>query len=710
MLSRRNIRDSSLLSPGGYDEDAESLRSPSEQDSDSEDDEFIRRSRTTLELAEHDRTVLDDEEETEKLLTRSGPTHGLRRIFSPNSSSVRIGKQERRRQRRQARRDARRQRLGKSRESAEMLFEMEEGHPDDESSLLSSSSSDLDRRLKDYNSVPVPRVSWRRLILISSALLVLFFILLLGAYKASTKFRASHSTKRFKSNGTALFAPTTILISLDGFRADFLNRGLTPALNSLIANGVSPQYMLPSFPSVTFPNHFTLVTGLYPESHGIVGNTFWDPEMEEEFYYTHPSVSMQPKWWNAEPVWMTAENQGVKTAIHMWPGSEAHIGGVEPTFLDHYNGSEALSRKVDRILGLLDLPGVEDETQSARPQFIAAYVPNVDADGHLYGPNSTEIRGTIARVDTMLAGLLTGLQDRNLTEIVNVVIVSDHGMASTATERLVQLEDLIDLSLVARIDGWPLRGLRPKRPEDLAVLQNQLESVASNYSHALEVYTRETMPDRYHFQNNDRIAPLWVIPKAGWAIVERPDFDALEALEKGEVYHPKGIHGYDHEHPLMRAIFIASGPAFPHEPNSRLDVFQNINVYNLICDSLGVTPHPNNGTLRLPLKPVGLHSDGDSPALEEPSDPPAVTATVVEPVKPVNPVTPIKPSTTAISYPSPSLSVDAPVEESPETSTQSEDENGPTWWGTLWEKLEEAKDWATDVFDTVKDNFVSGSS
>lgn len=155
MLSRRNNRDASLLSPGGYDEDAESLRSPSEQDSDSEDDEFLRRSRTTLELAEHDRTVLDDEEETEKLLTRSGPTHGLRRIFSPNSSSVRIGKQERRRQRRQARKDARRGRLRNSRESAEMLFEMEEGHPDDESSLLSSSSSDLDRRLKDYTSAPV---------------------------------------------------------------------------------------------------------------------------------------------------------------------------------------------------------------------------------------------------------------------------------------------------------------------------------------------------------------------------------------------------------------------------------------------------------------------------------------------------------------------------------------------------------------------------
>ncbi|PYH90466.1 nucleotide pyrophosphatase family protein [Aspergillus ellipticus CBS 707.79] len=695
MPLRRSIPTSALLSPGDYDDDAESLRSPSEQDSDSEDDEFLRNSRTTLELAEHDRGVLDDEEETEKLLTRSGPTHGLRRIFSPNSSSVKIGKQERKRLRR-ARKEARRDRHAKARESGEIMYEMEEGHRDDERSLLSASSSDLDIPTKEYIYAQPRRASWRKLALIFSAIFVLLLIFLLGAYKASAKFRTSHSPRRLLSNGTALFAPTTILISLDGFRADFLTRGLTPTLNSFVANGVSPQYMNPSFPSVTFPNHFTLVTGLYPESHGIVGNTFWDPELQEEFYYTHPAVSMQPKWWNAEPLWMTAENQGVRSAIHMWPGSEAHIGGVEPTYLDQYNGSEALSRKVDRILGLLDMPGLEDESRISpqRPQFIAAYVPNVDADGHEYGPNSTEIRGTISKVDNMLGGLFSGLEARNLTDVVNIVIVSDHGMATTATERLVQLEDLVDLDLVQRIDGWPLRGLRPKRAEDLRSLQNQLESVAANYSHAVEIYTRESMPERYHFQNNDRIAPLWVIPKTGWAIVERVDFDARKALENGEVYHPRGIHGYDHENPLMRAIFVARGPAFPHQPNSRLDAFQNINVYNIICDSLGVTPHPNNGTLRLPLKPVGLHSDEDAPELDRPSDPPSSTSDTAAPVK-----TPSAEMTTSAT---PSETAPGPQ---PEPDSESDDEQGLTWWGTLWDKIEDVKDWATDIYDTVKDNF-----
>ncbi|KAL4920804.1 alkaline-phosphatase-like protein [Aspergillus aurantiobrunneus] len=685
MPSRRD-----LLSPRGYDDDAESLRSPlSEQDSDSEDDQFL--SRSTLELAEHDRTVLDDEEETEKLLTRSGPTHDLRRLFSPNRSNVRIGKKEARRQRRKEKRDARKARRERRHShDDEEMYEMEEGHPGDESSLLSTSSSELDERVKkQYTDVQDrQKVSWRKLALVFSAIFVLFLILLLGAYKASAGFRASHSPKRLLSNGTALFAPTTILISLDGFRADFLNRGLTPTLNAFIAEGVSPRYMLPSFPSVTFPNHFTLVTGLYPESHGVVGNTFWDPELQEQFYYTRPTVSMQPKWWNAEPLWMTAENQNVRSAIHMWPGSEAHIGGVEPTYLDKYNGSEALSRKTQRILDLLDLPGFEvSPSDPKRPQFIAAYVPNVDADGHKYGPNSTEIRSTISQADDMLANIFSGLRERNLTDVVNIVVVSDHGMATTSTERLVQLDDLIDLSLTSRIDGWPLRGIHPKRPEDLKTIEDQLELVASKYSDAIEIYTRETMPERYHFKNNDRIAPLWVIPKTGWAIVERPEFDVQTALENGDVYHPKGIHGYDHEHPLMRAIFVARGPAFPHPPNSRVDIFQNINVYNILCDSLGIEPHPNNGTLRLPLKTSGLHSDEDAPVLDDPSDPPGT-------------------ETAANTSPSPTVSVAPPASSSAKPEEDADESDTDTsWWGSIWDKLEDVKDWASDLLDDVKDGF-----
>jgi predicted AlkP superfamily pyrophosphatase or phosphodiesterase len=385
------------------------------------------------------------------------------------------------------------------------------------------------------------------------------------------------------SNGTSFFAPTTILISLDGFRADFLFRGLTPTMNGFIQDGISPKYMMPSFPSVTFPNHYTMATGLYPEAHGVVGNKFWDPSLKKAFYYTDPEKSLQPHWWGGEPLWVTAERQNVRAAIHMWPGSEAHISHIEPAYVDKYNGSETLDKKVDRIMELLDTPGpldVDVKADQPRPQLIAAYVPNVDSDGHTYGPNSTEIRQTIRNVDTMLGSILDGLYERNLTNIVNVVVVSDHGMATTDVNRLIQLEDLIDPNELEHIDGWPLYGLRPKKPEDLDRLHRQLVNKAKTNPN-IEVYLRDVdMPERYHFSKNERIAPLWIIPKTGWAIVEKSEFDIEEEKKKGGVYHPRGLHGYDHENPLMRAIFVARGPAFPHKPNSRMEPFRKSSAPN----------------------------------------------------------------------------------------------------------------------------------
>ena len=460
--------------------------------------------------------------------------------------------------------------------------------------------------------------------------------------------------------------------------------------------------MLPSFPSVTFPNHYTLVTGLHPESHGVVGNTFWDPALDEDFYYTDPKRSMQPKWWDdGEPLWVTAEKQNVTTAIHMWPGSEAHIKSLEPTFLDKFNGTEDLTRKANRIFELLDTSGPTlAPAVASRPQLIAAYVPNVDADGHLYGPNSTEIRDTIQSVDTMLHHLFTGLEQRNLTKIVNVVVVSDHGMATTSTDRLVQLDDLIDLDLVDRIDGWPLYGLRPKNPADLQGLYDKLLTEAKQNDH-FDVYIKETMPERYHFSKNDRIAPLWVIPKTGWAIVHKEDFDIKEAKKKGQVYHPKGLHGYDHEHPLMRSIFIAQGPAFPHQPNSRLEVFrksnkiirssdrfaywlpliENIEVYNIVCDSIGIEPKPNNGTLRLPLKPIGVHTDqssDDLPVDRAPDDTEAEMSSD-------SGAAPTK-------EPSAASSNDQTAE-----NAGGNTEQGQSYWNFLKGKFEAAKAWADDV-------------
>ena len=555
-----------------------------------------------------------------------------------------------------------------------------------------------------------------------------FFILLAFVYRLSnsTDSQIAAFTATAISNGTSLFAPTTILISLDGFRADFLCRNLTPTLNRFVAEGISPKYMLPSFPSVTFPNHYTMATGMYPEAHGIVGNAFWDPMLEKEFYYTDPERSLQPFWWGGEPLWVTAEKQNVRTAVHMWPGSEAHIEDQKIAYVDKYNGSEVLDRKVDRIMDLLDVPGPQDIGAKAdvpRPQLIAAYVPNVDGDGHRYGPNSTQIRQTISNADAMIGGILKGLQERNLTNIVNVVVVSDHGMATTDVSRMIQLEDLVDPAELSHIDGWPLYGLRPKDPNNLYPLYDKIKREHGDNPN-IEVHLRENMPERYHFSNNDRIAPLWIIPKAGWAIVAKSEFDVEEGKKKGEVYHPRGLHGYDHEHPLMRAIFVARGPAFPHTPGSRMKPFrkclfsriieliltssiENIELYNIICDSIGLTPAPNNGTLRLPLKPVGLHNDDQDTPNETPSDPVGIHSLTSAPPSAatmsavITSLSSLAASASDLEDTTASLggSVPASVETSATTSASPAASSKPAhkhWWDWFTDKADEIEEWVDD--------------
>ncbi|KAF2132716.1 Phosphodiest-domain-containing protein [Dothidotthia symphoricarpi CBS 119687] len=649
--------------------------------------------RPSGDLSDADRDILESEDERERLLTQKEGLPGLSGLFK--GKGVNIGKR--------VKQEMRERKRDQEDESSALMYEMGEGIGASNFDLRSRRSSESDVQRLVANKAQKNRRGqlWRRLCIYVS-IVVLFVFLLAAAYRLSTP-ADSRATATMLSNGTSLFAPTTILISLDGFRADFLYRNLTPTLNQFIQQGISPEYMLPSFPSVTFPNHYTMATGMYPEAHGVVGNSFWDPALEQEFYYTDAERSLQPHWWGGEPIWVTAEKQNVRSAVHMWPGSEAHILNQDIAYVDKYNGSEKLSNKVDRIMNLLDTPGPMDigaASETPRPQLIAAYVPDVDGDGHRYGPNSTEIRKTISKVDSMLGDLLAGLHARNLTNIVNVVVVSDHGMATTDVSRLIQLESLIDRAELSHIDGWPLYGLRPKNESDLNRLYDQLK-VKAEKNPNIEVYLRDVdMPARYHFSNNDRIAPLWIVPKTGWAIVTKDEFDVEVGKKKGEVYHPRGLHGYDHEHPLMRAIFAARGPAFPHAPGSRMEPFQNIHLYNMICDSIGLHPAPNNGTLRLPLTPVGLHND-----------------TTVNSYVPEDPVaTPSSPVSSDLASPDPTsssiaASASGSNEEQPQTTTvpaasptgsappQATDADGKEdWWEWFTHKADEVGEWIDDVW------------
>ncbi|RKP04785.1 alkaline-phosphatase-like protein, partial [Thamnocephalis sphaerospora] len=379
------------------------------------------------------------------------------------------------------------------------------------------------------------------------------------------------------TNGTDLFANTVVMISVDGMRADYLDRGRSPALTRMAREGVRAEYMEPSFPSITFPNHYTLVTGLRPESHGIISNTFYDPVLNDTFWYTRPEQSWDSKWWGGEPIWVTAVKQKQRSAVHMWPGSSSEIAGYRPTYVEPFNKKVKPNEKADRVLNWLDMP-LDD-----RPQFIGVYVSDVDTAGHWYGPESYEVNESMERIDGMMSRLFSGLEQRNLTDVVNVIVVSDHGMTQTGNERIIYLDDLIDLDKIQAHHGAPLALLTPKRTEDIPELYSTLKNASHNLP--FNVYLREEVPERFHFRNNQRIAPIVCIPYLGWVLVARADG-----------FQANGMHGYDNRARDMRASFIARGPAIRQSKGERIAGFPNVNVYGLVARILNLVPAINNGS------------------------------------------------------------------------------------------------------------------
>lgn len=428
------------------------------------------------------------------------------------------------------------------------------------------------------------------LLLFGLLIIAVYFILTLsfGGTKGPNSRPANHKarSKTLLNNGTADFYPTTIVISLDGFHPHYVSKELTPHLDKLMREGSGAPYMTPSFPSSTFPNHWTLITGLYPSSHGIVGNTFYDPTIEKQFWNTDPARSRDTEFWGGEPLWQTLSYQNVSTAVHMWPGSEADwAAGEGPMIVDPFNQTEELYRKLDRIVSWVDRP------IDTRPELLLTYVPTVDTLGHEHGIDGPAIEEGIHNVDLLVGAFIEALTERNLTDIVNLVVLSDHGMAPTSDERLIFLDDLINVDEIEHMDGWPLFGLRPKADASEKQIYESLKSQEPEDG-SWTVYRKKDMPSRWHFggrsggRYQDRIAPIWVVPKTGWSITTHADYTGM-----GEKYQPHGIHGYDNRDILMRALFLGSGPYFP---SFKFEPFENINVYSIICDTLQVYPSKND--------------------------------------------------------------------------------------------------------------------
>ncbi|HVI25030.1 MAG TPA: ectonucleotide pyrophosphatase/phosphodiesterase [Xanthomonadaceae bacterium] len=376
-------------------------------------------------------------------------------------------------------------------------------------------------------------------------------------------------------------APPVLLVSIDGLRADVVGRGEMPTLDALARRGVWARWMNPSYPALTFPNHYTLVTGLRPDHHGIVQNTMRDPVLGTFSLHDRDAVG-DPRWWGGEPLWTTLRRHGGRAATMFWPGSEAAIGGAHPDYWRPFDATVTPAQRVDQVLAWLDLP------RARRPRFLTLYFNQVDSAEHATGVASPETRAAQSAVDVALARLLRGLEARGMRERINLVVVSDHGMAEIPDGQRVPLADLLHDAGLADSDvdvvtAGQVIGLAARPGHEAAVDAH----LPGRHPHAT-CWRKAELPARWHYGRHPRIPPYVCQADVGWRYLA-PEDDADD-------WSARGAHGYAPEAPEMRAVFVADGPAFRN--GVRLPPFDNVDVYPLLARLLRIAPAPNDGDAR----------------------------------------------------------------------------------------------------------------
>lgn len=368
---------------------------------------------------------------------------------------------------------------------------------------------------------------------------------------------------------------TLILISYDGFRADYLEDFDLPNLRALAADGVwARDGMKPVFPSKTFPNHYSIATGLYPANHGIVANTMYDERRDSWFRISDRDAVEDPYWWGGEPIWVTAELQGLVSATYFWVGSEAPVKGIQPTYWLRHDQSVPGQDRVEAVLEWLDLP------DDKRPRLITLYFSNTDTAGHLGGPDSDRNRRALEEGDRLLGLLLDGIEDRGIGHKTNLIVVSDHGMAEVDSERVIYLEDYVDRGVGRFVDYSPVLAIR--------VDEDRVDDVREDLAAAPGL---DVLSDRelraLHYEGHWRIPSVIAQAQEGWTIYSTRDFHRQAGLAN------PGNHGFHPDLPSMRSLFIANGPAFQN--GVEVEPFENIHLYELMTRVLGLDPAPNDG-------------------------------------------------------------------------------------------------------------------
>ncbi|XP_025949595.2 ectonucleotide pyrophosphatase/phosphodiesterase family member 5 [Dromaius novaehollandiae] len=364
--------------------------------------------------------------------------------------------------------------------------------------------------------------------------------------------------------------PRVLLVSFDGFRWDYIYRVSTPNFHYAMKNGVHVKQVTNVFITKTYPNHYTMVTGLYAESHGIVANEMYDPILNETFSMNKMEI-YNPKFWEeASPVWVTNQMEGHKSGAAMWPGTDVKIHGVLPTYYMPYNESVSFEDRVARLI---------DWFTSEEPiNFGLLYWEQPDEMGHILGPENPLMGPIISDIDKKLGYLMSELKKAKLWDVINVIITSDHGMSQSSSERLIELDQYVDRELYKVIDHSPAVAILPKEGK----LDQVYEALANAHPN-MTVYKKEQIPDRLHYKHNSKIQPILALADEGWEIVHNKSDHFL-----------LGNHGYDNVLPEMHPIFLAFGPAF--RKNTTKEAMNATDLYPLLCHLLGINPRPNNGS------------------------------------------------------------------------------------------------------------------
>lgn len=368
-------------------------------------------------------------------------------------------------------------------------------------------------------------------------------------------------------NATQKDFPPLLLISFDGFRADYLKKYSFPNLQKFFSAGVLIDHLTNVFITKTFPNHYSLATGLYAESHGILASSMFDPVTKKTF---SPGKDTDPFWWNeATPIWVSVQKWGYKSVAAMWPGTDVMIQNLTLTHFMEYDSKVSFRERLGNITKWM--------TEDNSVKFAALYWEEPDRTGHIFGPeNTTEMARALKEVDDDVGFMMEHLNNSGLWGRINVIITSDHGMVQCSKDRLIKLDQCISRSSYMVVDLTPVAALMP------LIDATDLYKNLSNCHPHMKAYLKDAIPDRLHYRNNERIQPIILVADEGWTIVQNGSLPRL------------GNHGYDNSLSSMHPFLAANGPAF--RKGYRMETINSVDLYPLMCHLLGIPEMPNNGS------------------------------------------------------------------------------------------------------------------